>query len=264
MLRCTRNNGVRIYIFTYMKILLILTAVAGGVVFFMRRNRTMAAILHNQALLDKFMVDTVKNVAAKYTSDTPDSPVSFGYKMNWLAIKTTDAKTIANELAGDKYIYTTNWSKGVDGAYRGATFVSPSIDGWILVINPGIADPSANDDKDSLIRLSQKFGEVHLYGTHRVSSAAIWAKLVNGNMLRAVSIGDYELYAEIGNATKEEEQLIEEAKATRNAEDFDHFDEQTYITLLTDEEWVMKLAGIWSIDPTILDERKEESQGYIF
>jgi hypothetical protein len=59
-------------------------------------------------------------------------------------------------------------------------------------------------------------------------------------------------------------QLIEEAKATRNTEDLNSFDEQTYITLLTDEEWVMKLAGLWSVDPTTLNERTDKGLGYIF
>lgn len=247
-----------------MEVLLILIVIGLAVVFFMLRNRAMPASPDTQDLLYKFISATIKNVADKYTSSTPDSPVGFGYKMNWLAIRTIDAKLVADELAADKKVYVTNWQKGVEGAYAGATFVSPPVDGWVLVVNPGFADPTANYDKEGLVRLSQKFGEVHLYGTHRVSSAAVWGKFVNGEMLRAVSVGDYELYAEVGTATSDELQLIEEAKAARNAEDLNSFDEQTYITLLTDEEWVMKLAGMWSVDPITLNERTDKRLGYIF
>lgn len=247
-----------------MEAVLILIVIAVAVVFFMRRNRAIPAPIDKQDLLDKFIAATVKSVADKYTSNAPDTPISFGYKMNWLAIKNTDAKLVADELAADKKVYVTNWHKGVEGAYAGATFVSPPVDGWVLVVNPGFVDPTANYDKEALVRLSQKFDEVHLYGTHRVSSAAVWTKFTYGIMLRAVSIGDYELYTEVGTATSEELQLIEEAKATRSAEDIEHLDEQTYITLLTDEEWVMKLAAMWSINPTALDERIEEGLGYIY
>ena len=61
------------------------------------------------------------------TQMAPDSPVSFGYKCMWYAVKTEDKQELADFLEL-KNISVSNWQSGIPKAYEGFVFITPPID----------------------------------------------------------------------------------------------------------------------------------------
>ena len=71
------------------------------------------------------------------TGNDPDSPVPFGYKCNWLCVKSDKPMDVIEKL-GLKNAEPSNWDKGIEMAYNGYRFVSPALDGYVLVVNIGM------------------------------------------------------------------------------------------------------------------------------
>lgn len=193
-------------------------------------------------------------------SKTPDSPVGFGYKTMWIAVKTDNQPKIAT-LLGMKDATSSNWKNGIERAYKNSIFITPTIDGWTLAVGWGL--PSGDSEislieiKKILKKLSVEFSEAHFFSTHRVVDFHCWIKSTNGNIDRLYSyLGESGENIEISGSPTEFEKnykfinmFSEESKRD------DYFDRQdlTY----PDEELVMKIANNWSIDPTTLENRTE-------
>jgi hypothetical protein len=66
---------------------------------------------------------------------TPDGPQSFGYKVNWFALKTSDAAAVLETLELGETT-PANWESGLAAVYGDDpwVFVSPPIRGWILAV----------------------------------------------------------------------------------------------------------------------------------
>src|SRR5262245_13351295 len=83
-----------------------------------------------------------------------DSPVPFGYKCAWLAIKTDDPQAVVEAL-GLKNVRKIGWEKGIAAAYGGEVFVTPPIKGWVLAASfslPEIADKTRPDHLSPLVK----------------------------------------------------------------------------------------------------------------
>lgn len=175
----------------------------------------------------------------------PDSPIPFGYKSSWLAIRTDspDGVTTAMQLRG---VLESNWRLGLEDAYGGGVFVTPNCKGWVLVVSSNLPElsPTKRDDRLTPLikRLCKKFDDVQYFGTHRVVQYSGWLRAKDGKIVRRYGyVGDKGFtICDEGSPTVEEKKL-------RLA-----FDETTHPT----EDDVMKLAGAWSIDPTKLDRLK--------
>jgi hypothetical protein len=187
----------------------------------------------------------------------PDSPVGFGYKTAWLAVRTVDTARLAESLPLEM-IRPCNWREGIHEA-RGRVFIAPPIDGWTLAVGGPLAL-----EKDQLRvllnRLSAAFGEAQSFSTHRGSDSHAWARSVNGAILRAFECGDGEILWNEGEPTPEERELgfvVTEPFDPPN-DDADHGDpEGEPPARWPSEEWVPILAGHWSINPLELDSRTE-------
>lgn len=174
-----------------------------------------------------------------------DNAIDFGYKMQWFAVKTNDQKKIA-EIIKLKKVSKSNWENGIKGAYQNSVFITPQINDWIIVCGHGI--PSGKE-KQLLVDLSKEFGEVQFFATHRVSDYHSWMKAINGTIERSFTYSDeYDNgYAAQGNPTR----IEKENGLTKEIEN-----DSEYIDFI-DEEFLMKIAKNWSIDPTQLSQRKD-------
>jgi hypothetical protein len=183
----------------------------------------------------------------------PDSPVPFGYKCAWLAIKTEDPQAVTEAL-GLQNVRKSEWEKGVTAAYGGEVFVTPPIKRWVLAASfslPEIVDKTRPDQLSPLVKtLGKKFVEVQYFGTHRVVEYHGWLRATKGEIVRR--------YAYLGERG---ETLCDEGKRT---------EEETKLGLIyndskfPNEQHVMELAAAWSIDPSSLDELKlGRSLGYL-
>lgn len=192
----------------------------------------------------------------------PDMPDSFGYKCMWFAIRSENAQQVA-EVMALKHLEPCNWAVGIEKAYEGDIFVTPAIDGWTMIVGWGLpcADTPAGivEAKDKLLLLSKEFGEAQYFITHRGVDYHLWMKAINGSVIRAYGFGEGENVIIEGDPTEFEERLnlintfSEESKHPNFylAQNFTNPGEQT----------VMDIAGKWSVDPSILFERKDLKAG---
>jgi hypothetical protein len=180
-------------------------------------------------------------------------PVSFGYKTAWLAIDTEDTPAVVEAL-GLRNLRLATWGEGL---YR-ATFVSPPVLGWTLVegVRPEAGDPRL---LPFLEGLSERFGEVQYFGTHRVVDYHAWAKAVDGRVVRAYGwLGERgELLLDVGPKTLEEEELgFRFIDRTTVAGDWEGLE-------MPGEDDVMRIAGRWSINPQEVDAYPSVGVGYL-
>ena len=178
--------------------------------------------------------------------------IPFGYKTIWLAVRSDEPRAVVEALGGRSRRAT--WKEGLaDGSHL---FVTPPIDGWVLVT--GNLEAADTSDVDSRLAFSTALStrletEVQYFGTHRIVEWHAWARIVRGEVVRAHGyVGESnETLFDVGAATPDElalgfKFLNNEGPETR-----------------PDERDVTRLAGRWSIDPTTLGERAAVGDGWI-
>lgn len=201
--------------------------------------------------------------------DEPDYPVDFGRKCSWLAIHSEKPEAIVQALRLTD-VRVSNWKTGISAAYESwrtgsrLCFVTPPVKQWILAVSPSL--PDTHKATPFLLTLAQQFPDVQYFGTHRVSSYGVWARLINGQVIRKLGWGDLTLLWNEGAPTAEEVALnLTYSEYIARAID------QTGEDWNDDEDWdddddddspfpgyegdVLRLAGAWSIDPSTLTEQ---------
>lgn len=190
------------------------------------------------------------------TGNDPDAPVPFGYKCNWLCIKSDSPMDVIEKL-GLKNAEPSNWDKGIEMAYNGYRFVSPVLDGYVLVVNIGM--DMLTIAPELLDNMAGKFTELQFFVTQRVSDYHAWAKYVNGELIRGYGwCGcDGTVFLNKGELTPEEKSLgFTNLLPDTAAEDW-----SAYRT--PDEEYVMELAAVWGIDPSFSMKDYPKGMGFI-
>ncbi|HEY1325159.1 MAG TPA: hypothetical protein VGF32_33215 [Streptosporangiaceae bacterium] len=183
-------------------------------------------------------------------------PVGFGYKIAWLAIRTSDTQAAAEAL-GITDARAASWAEGIGTTHgaeqgRAPAFLTPVVDGWTLAVfgrGELFEDDGTGGGALDLPSLSHRFGEVQKFATHRVVEYHEWQRWVDGLPIRR--------YCWIGESGEirfdEGEPISAEGNLLRAADvdgDWDPFD-------VAGEETVMAVAAEWSINPTTLDERDD-------
>jgi hypothetical protein len=75
-----------------------------------------------------------KTVDRPATSDSTDLPISFGYKISWIAVRSSSGREVADFL-GLKKVAPCSWKQGLEWAHESkGVFVSPALDGWTLAV----------------------------------------------------------------------------------------------------------------------------------
>jgi hypothetical protein len=172
----------------------------------------------------------------------PDEPVAFGYKIAWLAIRSTDTRHVAR-VVGLLDLQGANWETGLEAAFRGqGVFVSPPVEGWIFVAGIQLPEPAPAARLPAwqtwIRRVAQEFSEVQYFANHRVTSFHAWARFIDGRETRAFSSADGEIYVDRGSPA-----AAEKPWAQRDDSD-----------CVPDEEDVLRLAAEWGVSPMNLEE----------
>ena len=191
---------------------------------------------------------------------SPDSPLPFGYKTVWWAIRCSDVNAVAEAIRLDNP-QPCNWASGIHLAYNAGLFVTPPIDDWILICGrdlPPNSEAAANQIKERLCILSQQFGEVQAFATHRIVDYHVWARSRDGALTRG-----FGYLGESGETFWDE--------GFDDAEDNLGFDFADINDDLTDDELdaakfpsednVMDVARIWSICPVELGDHLSSGVG---
>ncbi len=191
----------------------------------------------------------------------PDLPEPFGYKVAWLALRTADSQAVvaALGLLGAK---PSTRNEGVAQAYQSEVFITPPLLSWTLAVSFSLFPPNGPEPfvKSLLERLSRQFGDVQYFCSHRVVELHVWARGAQGRLVRGYGwIGErgQTLWDE-GQQTQEERDLgfrfFDERSPEAAEEDYWAREDLNF----PDEQAVMRLAAVWSIDPTTLDQQFEK------
>jgi hypothetical protein len=200
-------------------------------------------------------------------SPEADVPVPFGYKVAWFALSTDNPRAAADAL-GLHEIRLSRWAEGVEAAYGLHVFVTPPLNGWVLAVGRSFFPPNLPEPfvKPLIQRLSRPFSAAQYFCTYRVSENHIWAIASEGRLVRGFAYDGSrgETQWDEGKQTKEERVLgfrfFDERSA--DAAEPGYWDRKDLG--FPNECSVMKLAELWSVDPTVLDERfKEPSLGLL-
>ncbi|RTQ47803.1 hypothetical protein EJV47_17940 [Hymenobacter gummosus] len=184
----------------------------------------------------------------------PSKPEAFGYKQTWLAVKDADPFELLHDVnVRQGQVYAANWQEGLA---QGDTFISPAIGPWTLVINPLVmVDLTEPQTQAFLSALSRRFGEVQFFGNHRVAGYGAWGRFVGGVPTRLFSTADGVTRLNQGPLADLELRYIADRKQQYAEEGFDFPEDE--LSWLGDEDDVMEMAGLWSINPQTLDEQPE-------
>lgn len=202
-----------------------------------------------------------------YKSSKLTKPSSFGYKTNWLAIKSNDIKQVLNQFSYSQKVLT-DWETGVEATFedKQLKFISPPINNWIFVIDNRSAYLTELKLKTKITELSKIFGNVQRFGSFRGTGYASWTKFKDGNEVRSFLIDDGDTFYNYGNLTDEEEKIIKERKEKLNLEDKEereYYEKHNFINLLGDEDDVLLMAEKWSINPMTINEFDNMDFGYL-
>lgn len=189
-----------------------------------------------------------------------DTPIDFGYKIFWFAVKTDQKQNVASIL-DLKNMQDSNWESGIKKAYENGIFITPQIGEWTLAVGMKLPAGDQTESIDKLEKLlnqlSAEFGEAQFFGTHRVVDYHSWMKSVNGEIVR--------IYAYLGESGKNLKVLGERTEPEIELNLFDSFSKEAE----SEEYWekedldypnedlVMKIAQHWSVNPTRLTERTD-------
>lgn len=164
--------------------------------------------------------------------------VGFGPKQTWLAVRGGGPEAVRVAL-GLRDLGPVAWRAGIDLAYLtdDRVVLTPPLDGWLLVTGQWLW----RADVPSVTSLSATLAtEVHRYTTHRGLEQHGWERAVAGDLVRGFAYDGRaaEVLRSIGDPDPAE------AGIGLDTED-----------VLVGESDVMRLAGLWSVDPRALDGR---------
>lgn len=199
--------------------------------------------------------------SCKDGSEKKDTPVNFGYNMNWLAIKSTEKNKIFQllKLKIDKEV---TWQKGIETIYTTQKlFVSPSVGKWTIIAGNELPYGDTKDSvkrlEDLLINLSREFGEAYFFGTNRIVEFQSWMKANEGKIERLYSyLGEsMETIASKGTLSKPEKEVNLFNSLSKEAQNDSFYDREDIFH--PNEEFVMKMAEYWTVNPTKLSIRTD-------
>jgi hypothetical protein len=210
----------------------------------------------------------------------PDQPPPFGCRMAWLAIRTRDTSRVVEALDLVD-VRSANWNTGLGTVYSDEwaethVYVSPPVNGWTFVVGLPLPHPLGKSFVDKttplLLALGSRFIEVQYFFSYPVIDFFAWSRIIDGKLLRAYAIGDEGVIWNKGKPTREEKTLgqkLFELRGVKGAANDPRAGEvgeraprrgrgrrksgEGEVILYPTEDYVMTLAGKWSLNPMRLD-----------
>ena len=177
----------------------------------------------------------------------------------WLAIRGRHPHEVEVAL-GVQHARVCSWGDAIAAPFEPRLFISPPVNGWIVVMGCDLPDPA--DDVDEcfkfLTALSHRLGEVHFFARNRAVSHHAWAQLDNGQVKRAYAWAGETLWNQ-GPLTKAERDL--EVRCLNYAQSSESFGWSARGLLTANTDKVVRLAAAWSLDPTSVEGPTLEAKG---
>ncbi|MBC7773941.1 MAG: hypothetical protein H7246_00780 [Phycisphaerae bacterium] len=200
-----------------------------------------------------------------------DTPIAFGYKTKWIAIKNADNETLLALLEAYHKCkiktFPSNWLSGLTAVTnRDFGFITPPIQGWTLIVDNKIEDIQDTAVRAFLSKLSEVFGEAQYFGNHRVVGYGAVGLFKNGACIRAFSYADGTPYLDLGEATKIEKTIIAEAyeEEKDDTEMIEYYKSKNNLPIFGHDEQILKVAENWSVNPLRFNQNDTTALGLAF
>lgn len=180
-------------------------------------------------------------------------PPVFAVPGRWLAVRNEDPRAVQAAL-GLLKPRPCSWEEGVSAAQDQKLFISPAVDGWILVMGSSLPEPAQDVDRcfHFIVALSRKLGAVQYFSWHRHSKRHAWVRADRGSIQRAYAWSGHTLWNE-GRMTQAEADL--RLKCYDYAEPAERSDFARADPVVHNTERVPLLAARWSVDPASIGAR---------
>ena len=158
----------------------------------------------------------------------------------WIALRSVSPEAVKDAL-GLNHAEPCSWADGLTGSHE--FFISPRLNGWVIVTGMGVPNPT--DDVDAtflfLTALSRKLGHVQYFYASRLLHHHGWARLDDGCVTRA--------YAWAGETVwNQGVETLPEIEVKMKLFGYgDHT--ATIFDAETNFEKMPQLAARWSLDP---------------
>jgi hypothetical protein len=163
----------------------------------------------------------------------------------WLAVRSASPERVQAALGLGRSA-PCSWSEGMTGEHE--FFISPRVNGWVIVTGVGI--PAPDDDVDEcfrfLISLSRKLGHVQFFHAEKFLNYHAWARLDEGWVTRAYAWAGETVWNQ-GAKTMPEIEL--------GLQCFAYGETCPPSLAAMNTEKVGQLAARWNFDPAAVDER---------
>ena len=174
-------------------------------------------------------------------------PSSLNLPERWMAIRTGNIASV-QETLGLSNPQRCTWQDGFQIAGVEHLFISPPVNGWILVVGPAL--PAPEEDVDFcfhfLNHISKHLGHVQYFSLNRALSHHCWVRAHTGRIERAYAWFGETLWNQ-GTFTAEEKLLGMECHPYgRVVEELDY---QSMSRLNVNTENIGRLAARWSLNP---------------
>src|ERR1051326_4653663 len=116
-------------------------------------------------------------------------PEPFGFKMGWIAVRSTDPKPVAESLP-IKSQRPASWHDAIDAAYTGSdvVFITTPITAWVCIVGEWTLGTGERQSLEAIAKivsdLSSRFGEAHGYATYRTAEYHHWILAKQGQIVR--------------------------------------------------------------------------------
>lgn len=169
----------------------------------------------------------------------------------WMTIRNRNVQAVQSAL-GLHHPKPCTWLEGFMGEQ--GLFISPPVNGWILVVGADLPDPSADIDVcfRFLLELSRKLGQVQFFNAHRVLNHHAWVHMEAGRVVRAYAWAGRTLWNQ-GVKTRAELDLGLKCFHYMEASERARIGHSEVVAANTEK--VPLLAARWSFDPASVDER---------
>src|SRR2546423_9973286 len=187
-------------------------------------------------------------------------PSSFAVPNRWLAIRSPNPHAVQAAL-GLLRPRPCSWEEGLSAAQDRKLFISPSVDGWILVMGSSLPEPGQDVDKcfHFIVALSQKLGAVQFFNVNPATRSHAWVQADHGQIQRAYAWAGQTLWNQ-GRITKAELDLRLKCFDYADSSDRIYFDQIDPTAF--NAERVPHLAARCTVDPSSVHARMpREIQG---
>ena len=171
--------------------------------------------------------------------------------VSWMAIRNRNPHAVQSAL-GLHDPKPCTWLEGFTGEQ--GLFISPPVNGWILVVGSELPDPGADIDVcfRFLLELSRRLGQVQFFNAHRALNHHAWVLMEAGRVVRAYAWAGKTLWNQ-GIKTRAELDLGLKCFHYLEGPDRTRPGHPEIVAANTDK--VPLLAARWSFDPASVDDR---------